>query len=151
MSLHPVLRPLRAGRGYSVMAVVTLAIGLAAVGITFAVVDTVLLRPLPFAKSDRVVTISQKVPILGSGPTVATADELLAWQKSGLFESAALIDTAEYTLERKGRPEKIYGASATPEFFKVFGLVLAGAALLAAWVPARRAARIDPASTLRSE
>ncbi len=122
MSFHPLFRSLRASRGYSVMAMVTLAIGLAAVGITFAVVDTVLLRPLPFAKSDRIVTISQKVPFLGSEPTVVTADEFLAWQKSGLFESTALIDTAEYTLEGKGHPERIYGASVTPEFFKVFGL-----------------------------
>lgn len=69
-------------------------------------------------KSDRIVTISQKVPFLGSGPTVVTAEEFESWQKSGLFASSALIDTAEYTLEGKGRPERIYGASVTPEFFK---------------------------------
>ncbi|MBV8865646.1 MAG: ABC transporter permease, partial [Acidobacteriaceae bacterium] len=122
MSPRHFLHSLLASRGYSVMTVVRLAIGLAAVGITFAVVDTVLLRPLPFAQSDRVVTVSQKVPFLGSGPTVATAEEFESWQKSGLFESAALMDTAEYTLEGKGHPERIYGASVTPEFFKVFGL-----------------------------
>ena len=91
-------------------------------GVTFAVVDTILLRPLPFAESDRIVTISQKIPFLGSSPTVVTADEFQRWQQTGLFESAALIDTAQYTLDRQGHPERIYGAMVTPDFFRVFGL-----------------------------
>lgn len=91
-------------------------------GVTFAVVDTVLLRRLPFAQSDRIVTLSQKIPFLGSSPTVVTADEFQGWEKSGLFESAALLDTAEYTLKGRGPPERIYGASVTPDFFRIFGL-----------------------------
>lgn len=38
------------------------------------------------------------------------------------FRSAALVDTAQYTLERQGHPERIYGASVTADFFRVFGL-----------------------------
>jgi putative ABC transport system permease protein len=104
MKLRALFRPLLASPGYSAMAILTLALGLAAVGLTFAVVDAVLLQPLPFAKSDRVVTISQKIPLFGSSPTVVTADEFLGWQKPGLFESAALMDAAEYTLEGRGHP-----------------------------------------------
>ncbi|MBV9404400.1 MAG: ABC transporter permease [Acidobacteriaceae bacterium] len=107
---------------FSFMGIVSLALGLAAVGTTFAVVNTVLLRPLPFADSERIVTISQKVPVLGSSPSVVTAEEFQRWQQTGLFDSAALIDTAAYTLERRGQPERIYGASVTPEFFRVFGV-----------------------------
>jgi putative ABC transport system permease protein len=132
MKLRAVFRSLFASPGYSTTAIATLALGLAAVGVTFAVVDTVLLRPLPFAKSDRIVTISQKIPLLSSSPTVVTTDEFLGWQKSGLFESAALMDTAEYTLEGHGHPERIYGASVTPDFFRVFGLQpIAGRSFLA--------------------
>lgn len=108
---------------FSLAAIVPLALGLASVGVTFAVVDTILLRPLPFAKSDRVVTISQKIPFLGSSATVVTAEEFQIWQKSGVFESSALLDTAEYTLEEQGHPRRIYGASVTPDFFRVFGLL----------------------------
>lgn len=104
------------------MTVVTLALGLAAVSIMFTVINTVLLRPLPFAKSDLVVTISQKVPILSSSPTVVTAAEFQEWRKTGLFESSALVDSAEYTLEAQGHPERIYGATVTADFFRVFGL-----------------------------
>jgi hypothetical protein len=53
---------------------------------------------------------------------VCTADEFQRWQQSGLFESAALLDSAEFTLENQGRPERIYGASVTPDFFRVFEL-----------------------------
>jgi ABC-type lipoprotein release transport system permease subunit len=110
---------------------------LAAVGVMFAVVNTVLLRPLPFAKSDRIVTISQKIPLLSSSPAVVTADEFQRWQQAGLFESAAPIDPAAYPLDR--------------QIFVCATLVLIVSALLAGWLPARRAARIDPATALRSE
>lgn len=116
------LRNLRKAPAFSLIGIASLALGLAAVGVTFAVVDTVLLRSLPFAESDRIVTISQKIPFLGSSPTVVTADEFQRWQQTGLFESAALMDTAEYTLEKQGHPERIYGVSVTPDFFRVFGL-----------------------------
>jgi predicted permease len=116
------LRNLRNNAIFSLAAIVPLALGLAVVGITFAVVDTVLLRPLPFAASDRIVTISQKISFLGSSPAVVTADEFQRWQQSDLFESAAILDTAEYTIEKQGHPERIYGAIVTPDFFRVFGL-----------------------------
>jgi predicted permease len=114
------IRHVRGNPGFSTLAIVSLAIGLGAVGLMFAVTDTVLLRPLPFAQSERIVSISQRIPILGSSPSVVTAEEFQHWQKSGLFESAAIIDMAEYTIEKNHRPERIYGASVTPEFFRVF-------------------------------
>lgn len=120
--IHLGSRMLRKDPGFTIVAVSTLALGLATVGVMFAVVETVLLHPLPFARSDRVVTVSQKIPFFGSSPTVVTADEFQSWQRSGLFESAALMDTAEFTLEGQGRPERIYGATVTPGFFRVFGL-----------------------------
>ena len=126
------LRSLRKAPVFALTGIGSLALGLAAVGVTFAIVDTILLRPLPFAQSDRIVTISQKIPFLGSSPTVVTADEFQRWQRTGLFDSAALVDTAQYTLDRQGHPERIYGASVTPDFFHVFGLQpIVGRGLLA--------------------
>jgi putative ABC transport system permease protein len=40
---------------------------------------------------------------------------------------------------------------ANPAIYLTVGAVLAGAALIACWIPARRAARVDPMITLRSE
>jgi hypothetical protein len=115
-------RNLRQSPAFCAAAIVPLALGLAAVAVMFAVVNTILLRPLPFARPDRVVSISQNIPFLSAAPTVVTADEFQLWQKSGLFESAAILDAVQYTLEGQGRPERIYGTAVTPDFFDVFKL-----------------------------
>jgi putative ABC transport system permease protein len=116
------VRNLRKSPAFSIAAIVPLALGLAAVAVMFAVVNTILLQPLPFNRPDRVVTISQKVPLLSASPTVITADEFQLWEKSGLFESAAIVDAVQYTLEGRGHPERIYGTTVTPDFFRVFKL-----------------------------
>ena len=58
------LRSIRHGPLFSFTTIASLALGLAAVAITFTVVDTILLRPLPFAQSGRIVSLSQLVPFL---------------------------------------------------------------------------------------
>jgi putative ABC transport system permease protein len=115
-------RGLSRSRGYALTAILMLALGLAAVGVTFAVVRTVLLRPLPFRNADRMVVVANHVPAFGSGPGVCTLAEFELWQRSGLFEAAAALDAVDYTLEGHGRPERIYGASVTPDFFRAFGM-----------------------------
>ncbi len=65
-----------------------LALGLAAVGVTFAVVRTVVLRPLPFRDPNRMVVLANEVPGFGSAPGVCTIAEFEVWQRSGLFEAA---------------------------------------------------------------
>ncbi len=120
--LRRLFRNFLINRWYSGIAVVTLALGLTAVSLTFTLVNTVVLRPLPFAHGERIVAVSQIVPALSSGPTVSTVGEFQQWQKSGLFDYAAALDTAEYTLEGQGRPERIYGVSVTPDFFRIFSM-----------------------------
>jgi predicted permease len=116
------LRMLGKNPGFTAVAVLTLALGLAAVNTIFAVVETVLLRPLDFPHSERIVTVSQNLPALGSGPIVVTLGEFQRWEKSGLFEHAAAIDTVEYSLLGSGRAERLYGVRVTPDFFRVFGV-----------------------------
>jgi putative ABC transport system permease protein len=114
------LRMLAKSPGFTAVAVLTLALGLAAVNTIFAVVETVLLRPLDFPHSERIFTVSQNLPALGSGPSVANLGEFQRWEQSGLFEHAAAIATAEYGLLGTGRAERLFGASVTPGFFRVF-------------------------------
>jgi len=115
-------RSLASSRGYALTAVLTLALGLASVSTIFAVVDTVLLRPLHFDHPERVFTVGQTVTAMGPGLTVATLDEFQRWRQTGLFEDVAALDTAEYTLTSGGRAERLYGVSVTPDFFRVFRL-----------------------------
>jgi putative ABC transport system permease protein len=116
------LRMLVKNPGFTTVATVTLALGLAAVSTIFAVVETVLLRPLDFPHSERIVTVSQNLSALGSGPTVVNLEEFQRWEQSGLFEHAAAIDTTEYALLGQGRAERLFGVRVTPDFFRLFGV-----------------------------
>jgi putative ABC transport system permease protein len=53
---------------------------------------------------------------------VVTLGEFKRWERSGLFEHAAVMATDEYTLLGPGHPERISGVSITPDFFRVFGV-----------------------------
>jgi len=115
-------RMLAKNPGFTAVAVLTLALGLAAASTIFAVVETVLLRPLDYPHSERIFSISQALPSMGSGPTVVTLKEFQRWEKTGLFEHAAAMDTSEHTLLGSGHPEKLLGMRVTPDFFRVFGV-----------------------------
>jgi putative ABC transport system permease protein len=120
--LHYGARRLRRNPGFTALAILTLALGLGAVNTIFAVVETVLLRPLDFPDPERIFTVTQDTPALGSGPSVVTLGEFQRWEKSGLFEHAAAIDTVEYTLLGPGRAERLFGVRVTADFFRVFGV-----------------------------
>jgi putative ABC transport system permease protein len=116
------LRMLAKNPGFTAVAVLTLALGLAAVNTIFAVVNTILLRPLDFPDSERIFSLSQTVPVIKSGPMVASLAEFQLWEKSGLFEHAAAFGRAGYTRIGTGRAERLIGVSVTPDFFRVFGV-----------------------------
>ncbi len=120
--LRSALRLLAKNPGFTAMAVLTLALGLAAVSTIFAVVETVLLRPLDYPHPERIFSISQALPSLIPGPTIVNLGEFRRWESSGLFEYAAAMDTDQYTLVGSGHPQRIEGVSVTANFFRVFGV-----------------------------
>jgi predicted permease len=116
------LRSLANGWGFSAIFVLTLALGLVGVNTMFSVVNTVILRPVPFKHPDRLVTVTETVPFMGNGPQICTLDEFQRWQKSELFEYSAAINTMDLILTGRDRAELLSGAKVTPEFFRVFGI-----------------------------
>jgi predicted permease len=114
------LRQFRRSPGFTTVAVLTLALGLASVITIFAVVDTVVLRPLDFPHSERLFTISENVAPLARGPMVATIGEFQQWEKSGLFVNATAIEPTDYTLLGRARARQLSGVRVTPDFFRVF-------------------------------
>ena len=87
------LRTLRKSPGFTAVAVLTLALGIGANTVIFSAVYAVLLRPLPFKDSDRLVFILKKNPPRGWTRNPISPAEILAWRN----QSEAFEDIAAYT------------------------------------------------------
>lgn len=120
--LRHAVRGMRRDPGFTAAAVMTLAIGLAAATMMFSVVNTVLLRPLPFPAADRILTVGEVIPFFGTQPQVVTLAEYRRWRASGVFQRSAAVDVASFTLLGAGAPERIDGVQVTADFFRVFGV-----------------------------
>lgn len=108
---------------FSATVVLALAIGLGAIIAIFAVVDIVLLRPLPFAEPDQLVHVNERMPPYPDPIPVAPAN-FFDWQResklvsgmSGYFSG----DQAMFTISGAGgEPERLQGAAVLPNFFSV--------------------------------
>ena len=116
-------RQLRKSPGFTLVAVLTLALGIGANTAIFSIVNAVLLRPLPYPSADRIMVLNES-----SGPgqefSVALPD-YLDWQKDNtVFEHLAATRKESRNLGGiPGRePERVSCASVTRNFFDIAGL-----------------------------
>ena len=110
--------------GFSVIAVLTLALGIGANTAIFTVVRGVLLRPLPYPHSERLVTVWQDVRARG-GPADewATPGNYADWQREkALFEEVAVITNWRPTLTGGAEAEPITGEQVSHQYFSVLGI-----------------------------
>jgi putative ABC transport system permease protein len=122
--LRYALRLLRKSPSFTVVALGTLAIGIAATAAIFSVVNTLLLKPLPYAEPQRLVMLWHDLRERG-GP----ADEWLTpahffdWRgRSRTFESSAVFRVASPALTGSGEPEQLRGWQVSGEFFRTLGV-----------------------------
>jgi predicted permease len=114
------IRTLRKNPGFTMTAVLTLALGIGANTAIFSVVDAVLLRPLPFPASDRLVRIWESEPREGTFRNVVNGLNFLDWREQNRsFESMAAISDATVNLKIDGEPLAAQGLAVSPEFFSV--------------------------------
>ncbi|MGH9217663.1 MAG: ABC transporter permease, partial [Vicinamibacterales bacterium] len=110
-------RALRKSPGFTLVAALTLALGVGANTAIFSVVNAVMLRPLPFTEPDRLVRIWESNVERG-WPTFATSHpNFLDWRaQAGSFESLAAMNNAGFTWAANGEAEIVLGLSVTATF-----------------------------------
>jgi predicted permease len=107
--------------GFLVIAVSTLALGIGATTAMFTVVNSVLLRPLRFPESERIVLLESVNPQLGVMRSNVSVPDILDWQKqSQSFEQIAAFVTTSFFLESETETERVRATGVTPEFFPLF-------------------------------
>jgi putative ABC transport system permease protein len=115
------LRQFRKSPGFAAVAVITLALGIGATTAVFSVVDQVLLHPLPFPDSDRIVKVSQTFKGLSTDD--ASPANYLDWvSQNHVFAEMAASRGWQGSLSAGDRPDRIRGAMTTPSFFPLFGV-----------------------------
>lgn len=110
--------------GFTFVAVLTLALGIGANTAIFTVVNALLLRPLPYAKPDRLVMVWQDYRARG-GPADewASPGNYVDWsQEKSIFTDVAAIGGWRPTLTGGGEPEPIPGEQVSHEYFGVLGV-----------------------------
>jgi predicted permease len=120
--LRQALRQLRRSPGFTTMAVLTLALGIGATTAIFTLVYDVMLRPLPFAHPDRLVTIQEKVAEWSSIYPVlpVSANHFALWQRyNRSFQAMALMEEYAEPMGAAGHPLQVGVLSATPGVFPV--------------------------------
>jgi predicted permease len=120
------LRTLRKQSGFALAVLIVLALGIGANAAIFAVVNGVLLRPLPFHDPERLVHVWH-VPPPASFPgmtrfTVSAANYLDWQRRQHVFERMAIHHYKSFTLTSGGQPEQLRAQGVSAGFFEVLGV-----------------------------
>lgn len=119
------LRSLIRRPGFTLAIGLMLAVGLGFNTALFAVVQSVLLRPLPYVKPDRIMMLWTGRNPDGTGGVNSYADYLSWKEQSHSFESLATYNISFATLTDAGDPEEVGGSVVSPEFFHVLHVPMA--------------------------
>ncbi|MCI0486444.1 MAG: ABC transporter permease [Blastocatellia bacterium] len=101
--------------GFSLVAIITLALGIGANTAIFTVVNAVLLQPLPFPESDRLVLLNES----GTQMQMSVAwPNYLDWREQNrVFEHIGVFNRGSYNLTGSGEPERILAARMSADLF----------------------------------
>ena len=103
--------------GFTLLSIATLALGVGATTAIFSVVNAVLLRPLPFADSDRLVVTRGSLPDFRDGAAQSSA-----------FTGTGIWASNLYTLDGTGDGRQVRGAVVSPEVLPLLGVTPLSAA-----------------------
>src|SRR5262249_16190268 len=107
--------------GFTLMAVITLALGIGANTAIFSVVRAVLLKPLPYTDPERLVMVWESDAKTGGEVDVRISD-FLAWRdEQQAFTQMGAFDYQDFNLSGGDRPERIQGVLVTANLFPLLG------------------------------
>ena len=117
------LRSLLRDRGFTAIAMLTLALGIGATTAIFSAVNAVLLRPLPYHESHRLVSIRDvKAPQYLSGIQVAMG-HFVEWRdRARSFDDMAAYVSRRYTLTGRGEPQRLSATNVSAGLFTMMGI-----------------------------
>ena len=108
--------------GYSVAAILMLVLGIGATTTLFSVVDTILLRPLPFPNPDRLVTVMEASPSKNKKDSLMAPGRIEEWNRLNQTFEGIAGNYAENVTDTSGaEPERLAGRRVSPRFFTVYG------------------------------
>lgn len=134
--LRYALRMLLKSPSFTIVAILTLALGIGANTAIFSVINGVLLKPLPYPQPQQLVTVWGRFTGIGlpndrnwfSVPEFRDLQEL-----SRVFSDEAAMTDASFNVTAGGIPERVEGAAVSPALFSILGIrPIAGRAFLAA-------------------
>jgi predicted permease len=124
--LRFVLRQLRKSPGFAITAVLMLAFGIGATTAIFSIVEGVLLRPLPFPDSNRLMVLSDKLEgadIGGNGEAGVTVPDIRAYSRdTKSFEALGGYTYSGYELSGAGEATQVNAVRMTPGVFAALGV-----------------------------
>lgn len=117
------VRQLRRLPGFALVAIITLSVGIGATTAVFSAADHVLLRPLPYADIDRVVTLWETERGTSNNHREVSPGNLLEWrERSTIFEQMAVAEPYGFDLTGDGPPLPLHAWLASEGFFEVLGI-----------------------------
>lgn len=109
--------------GFTAVAIITLALGIGATTAIFSVVDSILLRPLPYQDPQQLVLIQERIPKIIPKPMSLPAPDVLTFeQESHVFSGLGAFQNEQLDLTGAGAPERLEAARVTATLFPLLGV-----------------------------
>ncbi len=106
----------------TLIAVATLALGIGANTAIFSVVNSVLLRPLPFSHSDRIAYLGEKLPGFSTNIPMNATDYNAFRERQQSFEQMGIYSSKHFDISGMGNPERVTAARVSASIFPLLGV-----------------------------
>ena len=107
--------------GFTLVAVLTLALGIASTTAIFSVVDAVLLHPLSYPQSEEIVTVAQTTRSTGISNENSSPANFIDWSaQNSVFSAMACSRSSSRSLSGSAQPESVHATTVSGQFFKLF-------------------------------